>query len=61
MDPGIREAVLPAINDDQGPLMHMPLTGDAQAWTNRVTGQFYGKDSVIAVPRENWEKQEEGQ
>ena len=61
LDPGIREAVLPAINDDQGPLMHMPLTGDPQAWTNRVTGQFYGKDSVIAVPRENWEKQEEGQ
>ena len=47
LDNEIREAVLPPINDNQGPLMHMPLTDNPEAWTNRVTGQFYGKDSVV--------------
>lgn len=51
------DVVLPFINDMQGPLMHMPVTGDKEAWTNTVTRDFYGKNSVIAIPRPEWEMQ----
>lgn len=48
------DVVLPGINDWQGPLMHMPVTEDASAWTNHVTADFYGKNSVVAIPRAEW-------
>lgn len=54
LDDKIKDVVLPAINDYQGPLMHMPLTENPEAWTNTVIKHFYGKDSVIAMPREAW-------
>lgn len=54
LDDSIKDVVLPFINDDQGPLMHMPLMEDPDAWTNTVTKLFYGKDSVVAIPREVW-------
>ena len=49
-------AVIPAVNDDQGPLQHMPVTSVSDAWTNRVTANYYGLDSVIAIDRNKWEE-----
>ncbi len=51
---GVQDVVLPFINDVQGPLMHMPVTGDKAAWTNTVTQEFYGKNSVTAIERQEW-------
>lgn len=59
LDDSIKEVVLPQINDVQGPLMHMPLTEDPQAWTNQNAKEYYNKASVIALPREVWEKLQE--
>lgn len=56
LDQNTTEVVLPFINDVQGPLMHMPVTEDEDAWTNKVTKEFYGKDRVIAIPRPEWEE-----
>lgn len=56
LDENIQEVVLPQINDNQGPLMHMPLTENPDGWTNQVTREFYGKKSVTAIPWEQWEK-----
>lgn len=55
-DGDTQDVVLPFINDVQGPLMHMPVTADPEAWTNTVTRQFYGKNSVVAMPRPEWEE-----
>lgn len=55
---GSREEVyVPLINDDQGPLMSMPVTENPDAWTNTVVRQFYGKKSVVGMPRDEWEEQ----
>ena len=48
------DVVVPGINDVQGPLMHMPVTDHKDAYTNQVTGSFYGKRSVIAIERPKW-------
>ena len=53
-DESVKDVVLPFINDVQGPLMHMPVTDDPNAWTNKVTGEFYGKNSVVAMKRSAW-------
>lgn len=55
LDDTVSEVVVPGINDFQGPLMHMPVTGDKDAWSNTVTSQFYGKKSVVAIERPLWE------
>ena len=52
----VSDIVLPFINDEQGPLMHMPVTDNPNAWTNTVTKNFYGKNSVVAMPRPEWEQ-----
>lgn len=57
LDDTIKDVVLPEINDNQGPLMHMPLTKDDSAWTNTITKDFYRKNSVIAIHREDWNEQ----
>lgn len=54
LEENVSDVVVPFINDEQGPLMHMPVTADPEAWTNTVTRDFYGKESVIAIPREEW-------
>ena len=54
LDKDVRDAVLPLLNDDQGPLMHMPITDNPDAWTNQVVREFYGKDSVVGVFWEDW-------
>lgn len=53
-DESVEDVVLPFINDVQGPLMHMPVTANPDAWTNKVTREFYGKNSVVAMERPDW-------
>ncbi len=47
LDDSIKEAYLVPINPEQGPLMHMPVTTDENAFTNRVVRDFYGKKKVV--------------
>lgn len=47
LDNSIKEAYLCPVNDEQGPLMHMPVTTDPDAFTNWAVAEFYGKDKVI--------------
>lgn len=51
LDETVVEAELPAMNQDQGPLMHMEVTEDPESWTNRVVRDFYRKSSVVEVER----------
>lgn len=60
-DENTEDVVIPGINDVQGPLMHMPVTDDEDAWTNTVTSGFYGKRSVIAIERPVWMEMYGGQ
>lgn len=53
---GLEDVVVPFVNDVQGPLMQMPITENPEAWTNTVTRKFYGKKSVVAIPREEWQE-----
>ena len=53
-DDNVQDVVLPGINDFQGPLMHMPVTSNPDAFTNSVVTQFYGKHSVTAIERPLW-------
>ena len=55
-DEELEDVVVPFVNDVQGPLMQMPVTENPQAWTNTVTRDFYGKNSVVAIPREEWQE-----
>ena len=50
-NPELKNVELPAMNSDQGPLMHMEVMEDPKEWTNTVVKQFFGKESVIEVPR----------
>lgn len=52
----ITDVVLPGINDVQGPLLFFPVTDDPNEWTNIIIKDFYGKNSVIAIPRPEWEE-----
>ena len=55
-DESTQAVVVPFINDVQGPLMHMPVTDDPDAFTNYATGEFYGKNSVTAMDRTEWNR-----
>ncbi|WP_027206795.1 hypothetical protein [Butyrivibrio fibrisolvens] len=46
--------IVPFINNEQGPLQHMPVTDNPDAWTNTVTAMYYNKKSVQAIDRETW-------
>lgn len=50
-DPEIVNVVLPEMNNEQGPFMHFPIVEDPNAYTNMATARFYGKETVIAIPR----------
>lgn len=50
-NPELKNVELSAMNSDQGPLMHMEVMEDPNEWTNTVVKQFFGKESVIEVPR----------
>lgn len=56
-DDSVQDVVVPYIYYIQGPLMHMPVTEDPEGWMNTVICQFYGKRSVVAIPREEWVEQ----
>lgn len=47
LDASVKEAYLVPINDEQGPLLHMPVTEDENAFTNWVVKEFYRKDRVV--------------
>ena len=47
LDDSIKEAYLVPINPEQGPLMHMPVTTDENAFTNRGVRDFYGKKKGV--------------
>lgn len=51
-DDSQKDVQLPAMNDDQGPLMHMEVMEDPDEWTNTVVRKFFQKNSVVEVPRE---------
>lgn len=57
MDDSNPNPVVPEMNNDQGPFMHMALLDDPDSFTNWATRMYYGKDSVIAVPREVYEQE----
>lgn len=48
------EPIVPFVNDEQGPLQHMPITDNPDAWTNTVTAKYYNKTSVRAIERDTW-------
>ena len=50
------DVILPMINEYQGPLMHMPVIEDKEAWTNRTVAEFYHKNSTLGVDRKEWEE-----
>lgn len=51
LDPELEEVELPAMNPEQGPLMHMEVMEDPDAWTNTVVREFFLKKKVVQVPR----------
>lgn len=56
-DEKVADPVVPMINNEQGPLQQMPVTEKADAWSNMVTAQFYGKNSVTGMNRTDWNAQ----
>ena len=53
-DEEVTDVIVPEMNSEQGPFMHMALMRDPESYTNRATARFYGKNSVTAVPREEF-------
>ncbi len=51
------EAVVPEINNEQGPLMQMPIVSDPDNVDNYMARIFYGKEKVWAIPRNEWIEQ----
>lgn len=50
LDPELEEVELPAMNPEQGPLMHMEVMEDPDVWTNTVVKEFYRKKRVVQIP-----------
>lgn len=53
-DENVTDVTVPEMNSEQGPFMHMALMQDPESYTNQATARFYGKNSVTAVPREQF-------
>lgn len=53
-DDTVDHVVVPAMNPEQGPFMHMQIMPNEDAWINTVTRQFYEKESVVSIPRPEW-------
>lgn len=49
LDDSVKEAYLCPINDEQGPLMHMPVTANEDDFTSWVVKNFYNKDKVVMI------------
>ena len=56
LDEQEKNVIVPGIYEDETPLMNMPITPDENDWTNRAVSAFFGKDSVISLPREIYEE-----
>ncbi len=52
LNPDLKEVELPAMNPEQGPLMHMEVMENPDAWTNTVAEQFFQKDKIVQVQRQ---------
>jgi hypothetical protein len=48
------DVVVPETDSWQGPLYNSVLTGDPNAFTNRVTSLYYKTESIIAINRFTW-------
>ena len=51
---GVDDIVVPMINYEQGPLMHMPVTDDPENVVNTMTAAYYGKKSCRSISRAEW-------
>lgn len=49
LDESQKIAYLQPTNPEQGPLMHMPVIEDPNAFTNKSVARFYGKELVVTV------------
>ena len=49
MDQSVTDAKVHVSNNEQGPLMHMPITDDPKKFTNEAAAQFFGKNSVVVI------------
>ncbi len=58
-DDSVEDAVVPFIVGEQGPLVHLPVMLDKDEWTNQKMALFFGKKSLVAIPRDEWEAQRE--
>lgn len=47
LDDSVKDVELYQINAEQGPLMHMEVLEDPDAWTNQVACQFFRKDRIV--------------
>lgn len=48
LDDTIKAAYLCPTNPDQGPIFHMPIIAEPDAFTNSAVAHFYQKDLIIA-------------
>ena len=53
---GVDDVILPGINNEQGPLMQMPVVSDPDNIDNQMTAAFYGKNSCRSIPRDEWQE-----
>lgn len=53
-DPALNDIYVPEMNDEQGPFMHLQLSQDSSNYTNEATALYYHKNTVTAVPREQY-------
>ncbi|MDE6405604.1 MAG: hypothetical protein K2M20_08135 [Lachnospiraceae bacterium] len=58
-DESVEDAVVPFIVGEQEPLVHLPITFDQDEWTNQKMALFFGKKSLVAIPRDEWEARRE--
>ncbi len=54
---GVEDVVVPFIVGEQEPLVHLPVSTEKGEWWNQKMAQFFGKKSLVAVPREEWERE----
>ena len=51
----VMDVVVPEINNEQGPLMHMPIVADPSNIDNTTAASYYGKNSCRSINRPEWE------
>lgn len=55
----VEDVVVPFIVGEQEPLVHLPLTLDKDDFINQKMAAFFGKKSMVAIPRDEWDRQHE--